>query len=280
MVQYLCSFFFDHKVHLNSLYWREGNITNEFWTLDEIGGKKMPDVPLFVITSANTFSAAEEFSYNMQTQKRALIVGQTSGGGANPGGTMGINEYLRVFIPTGKAINPITNTNWEGIGVIPKIETTIEGTFEKTHNLAKEAAQVFRNKTKENFTGLFMALNNEFEHYVEGKSDKGILEELTKCRDQNLLREQDINSLGYSYLLEHKKPKVAASIFKANTILFSNSPNTFDSYAESLMMNGDLNASIKNYQIAVKIAAKIEDPNLELYKNNLNAAESKLEIKN
>ncbi len=87
MVQYLCSYFFDQKLHLNSLYWREGNVTREFWTLDEVGGIKMPDVPLFVITSSRTFSGAEEFSYNMQTQKRATLVGQTTGGGANPGGT-------------------------------------------------------------------------------------------------------------------------------------------------------------------------------------------------
>ena len=85
MVQYLCSYFFDKKVHLNSLYYREGNRTTEFWTLDKVEGNKMPDVPLFVITSNKTFSAAEEFSYNMQTQNRATLVGQTSGGGANPG---------------------------------------------------------------------------------------------------------------------------------------------------------------------------------------------------
>ena len=113
------SYFFDQKLLLNSLYWREGDRTQEFWTLADVGGMKMPDVPLFVMTSNRTFSGAEEFSYNMQTQKRATLVGQTTGGGANPGGTMRINDNLSVFIPTGKAINPITKTNWEGVGVVP-----------------------------------------------------------------------------------------------------------------------------------------------------------------
>ncbi|HYF03080.1 MAG TPA: S41 family peptidase, partial [Patescibacteria group bacterium] len=67
MVQYLCSYFFDEKVHLNSIYHREGNWTKDYWTLEKVNGKKMPDVPLFVLTSNYTFSGAEEFSYNMQT---------------------------------------------------------------------------------------------------------------------------------------------------------------------------------------------------------------------
>jgi len=74
MVQYLCSYFFDKRVRLNSLYWREGNREDEFWTLDKVNGRKMPDIPLFVLTSGRTFSGADEFSYNMQTQKRATLV--------------------------------------------------------------------------------------------------------------------------------------------------------------------------------------------------------------
>ena len=148
MVQYLCSYFFDKHVHLNSLYWREGGRTEEFWTLDEVGGKKMPDVPLFVLTSNRTFSGAEEFSYNMQTQKRATLVGETTGGGANPGGRMPINDQLMVFIPTGKAINPITKTNWEGVGVVPEVKTTAEEALDKAHELAKTEAEKYRNSFK------------------------------------------------------------------------------------------------------------------------------------
>ena len=62
MVQYLCSYFFDKKLHLNSLYWREGDRTEEFWTLETVTGKKLPDVPLYILTSSYTFSGAEEFS--------------------------------------------------------------------------------------------------------------------------------------------------------------------------------------------------------------------------
>ena len=275
MVQYLCSFFFDKKVHLNSLYYREGDRTIEFWTLDKVGGIKMPDVPLFVITSDRTFSGAEEFSYNMQTQKRATLVGHTSGGGANPGGTMGINENLSVFIPTGKAINPITMTNWEGTGVVPEVKTTIEETLDKTHELAKVAAEAYRLKVKEKYSKLFMDLHSNLEHYTAGKSEEAILQGLTKCIDVNLFEEWNINILGYDYLMEHNSPKIAESIFRANTILYPNSANAFDSYAESLMLNGDLEASLKNYQKAVDIATENKDENLQLFIKNLESLKSK-----
>ena len=280
MVQYLCSFFFDQKLHLNSLYFRPSDETIEFWTLDEVGGAKMPDVPLFVMTSSRTFSGAEEFSYNMQTQKRATLVGQTTGGGANPGGTRGVNENLSVFIPTGKAINPITKTNWEGVGVVPEVKTTPEATMDKAHELAKQAAEEYRAKRKEKYSQLFMDLNNKLNHYVAGKSEEEILQSLTTCRDAKLLEEWNINMLGYEYLMEHKKPMIAESIFRANTILHPNSANVFDSYAEALMMRGDLKASLKNYEKAVALAVKNEDRDLELFKKNLANVKSKLKTSN
>lgn len=277
MVQYICSYFFDKKVHLNSLYFREGDRTIEFWTLDEVDGKKMSDIPLFVITSSKTFSGAEEFSYNMQTQKRATLIGQTSGGGANPGGTRGINEHLSVFIPTGKAINPITKTNWEGVGVVPEIKTTVEETLDKAHALAKKAAEDYRIKRQEKYTNIFMDLSSKLEQYTPGKSEEAILKSLTKCKNENILEEWNINMLGYDYLLEKKKPKIAKSIFKANTVLHPNSANVFDSYAETLLMEGEVESAVKNYKKAVEIATKNEDRDLELFKKNLKNAMQKME---
>ncbi len=276
MVQYLCSYFFDQKLLLNSLYWREGNSTQEFWTLDEVGGIKLNDVPLFIITSEKTFSGAEEFSYNMQTQKRATLVGQTTGGGANPGRSMNINDNLRIFIPMGRAINPITKTNWEGIGVIPEIETTFEDTYDKAIDLAQKAAESYRAKRKEIYSQLFMELNSNLDNYTIGKSDDIILPSLRKCKEAKLFDEDDINNLGYEYLLTNKKPKIAESILRANTILYPNSANAFDSYGESLMINGDLEASFKNYQRAVDIAVTNGDRDLNFFQKNLEKIKQKL----
>lgn len=275
MVQYLCSYFFDDHRHLNSLYWREGDVTEEFWTLDQVNGTKLPDVPLFVMTSNRTFSGAEEFSYNMQTQKRATLVGQTTGGGANPGGTMPINENLNVFIPTGRAINPITQTNWEGVGVVPEVKTTPEDTYQTTLDLAVEAAKNYRAKRNAQFTLLLEGLNSHLETYTSS-SEAAIYNQLKACQDAKLMDEDGINNLGYTYLMEKGKPKIAACIFKANTRLYPESANVYDSYAESLMANGDKEASVSNYEKAVALATSQEHPNLDLFKENLQAAKLKL----
>ncbi len=122
MVALVCSYLFGPEpVHLNDLYWREGNRTDEFWTRKELAGKRYLNKDVYVLTSKRTFSGAEEFTYNLKNLKRATIIGETTGGGAHPGGGFRLSEHFGMFIPTGRAISPITKTNWEGTGVTPDI---------------------------------------------------------------------------------------------------------------------------------------------------------------
>jgi len=122
MVALVCSYLFGPEpVHLNDLYWREGNRTDEFWTRKEVPGKRYLNKDVYVLTSKRTFSGAEEFTYNLKNLKRATIIGETTGGGAHPGGGFRISEHFGMFIPTGRAISPITKTNWEGTGVTPDV---------------------------------------------------------------------------------------------------------------------------------------------------------------
>ena len=144
MIRYVSSWFFAEPTHLNSLYWRVGERTQEFWTYEEIPGEKRPHVPIFVLTSSRTFSGAEEFSYNMQTQERGTLIGEVTGGGANPGGTVPLNERFEVFIPVGAAVNPITGTNWEGTGVTPHIEVPADEALDVALERAREAAEEYR----------------------------------------------------------------------------------------------------------------------------------------
>jgi hypothetical protein len=127
MVALICSYLFGPEpVHLNDLYWREGNRTEEFWTRKEVPGKRYLNKDVYVLTSKYTFSGAEEFTYNLKNLKRATIIGETTGGGAHPGMGVRINEHFNMFVPTGRAVSPITKTNWEGTGVKPDIEVPAE----------------------------------------------------------------------------------------------------------------------------------------------------------
>src|SRR5215210_1160551 len=127
MVALVCSYLFGAEpVHLNDLYWREGNRTDEFWTRKEVPGKRYLNKDVYVLTSKRTFSGAEEFTYNLKNLKRATIIGETTGGGAHPGGGFRINEHFGMFVPSGRAISPITKANWEGTGVTPDVSVPAE----------------------------------------------------------------------------------------------------------------------------------------------------------
>ncbi len=276
-VQYLCSYFFDKKVHLNSLYWRERDQTDEFWTMD-VKGKRLPDVPLFILTSDRTFSGAEEFSYNMQTQKRATLIGETTGGGANPGGGMPINDKMMVFIPTGRAINPITGTNWEGVGVVPEVKVPAGEALDKATEMAKEAAEKYRTRQKEKNKAMLTTFVESITAPEASISAETVYQNLKKCIEAGLLGEMEINIIGYEQMGKNKT-KAAEAVFAANTRLFPESANVYDSYGEALAANGKLEDSVKQYRQAVKLAKASGDPNLEMFSENLKKMESKLKRK-
>lgn len=258
MVQYVCSYFFSKKVHLNSLYWRQGDRTEEYWTI-EVPGKKRPDVPLFVLTSKFTFSGAEEFTYNMQTQKRATIVGEVTGGGANPGGGFPLPGNMTVFIPTGKAINPVTGTNWEGTGVEPEVLVPADSAFSDAYRLAIAAGKTYNDKIYEKGKEAVLAMNNGLKSIQaelnEGKKKDAfeiIINILDKSIESGIADEESLNNSGYMYL-GNEKHELAILIFKYNAYKYPESFNVFDSLGEAYMENGNNKAAIENYKKSLEL---------------------------
>jgi hypothetical protein len=118
----LLSHFLPPKTHLNDFVGRgdgEPKIENSTYT-SNVPGPRIT-APLFVLTSGETFSGGEECAYDVQALKRGTLIGAVTGGGANPGDTRRIDDHYMIFVPTERARNPITKTNWEGVGVKPDI---------------------------------------------------------------------------------------------------------------------------------------------------------------
>jgi C-terminal processing protease CtpA/Prc len=95
-----------------------------------------PDGLAFVLTSKNTFSGAEEFTYNLKNLKRATIVGETTGGGAHPLSGHRIDDHFMIGVPFARAVNPVSKTNWEGTGVEPDVSVKAPDALEKAQELA------------------------------------------------------------------------------------------------------------------------------------------------
>lgn len=120
MVGYLISHFVSADAKVYNTFKSRGPDRFEAPTA-EIKGKRRTEVPLYILTSGRTASAAEAFAYTLQAAKRATVVGAASAGGANPGAFYPIGEGLRLFVSGGSPVNPITGRNWEGTGVVPEV---------------------------------------------------------------------------------------------------------------------------------------------------------------
>jgi retinol-binding protein 3 len=138
MVAFMSSYFFSRPVHLSDIYEREQHATVESWTLPFVPGSRFVGKPVFILTSARTFSGAEEFAYDLQMLKRAIVVGEKSGGGAHPALSVRIGGRFEVAVPVARYINPVSGTNWEGRGVVPDLGVREEVAVQAAYRAALE----------------------------------------------------------------------------------------------------------------------------------------------
>ena len=137
----IASYLFDHPTHLIDIYNRKEDSTTQNWTLSYLPGPRLAKQPVFVLTSKRTFSGAEEFAFDLKNQKRATIVGETTGGGAHPVSGHVVADYFTVGVPFAKSLDPVTKTNWEGTGVEPDVKVPAADALATAEKLAMEKIQ-------------------------------------------------------------------------------------------------------------------------------------------
>jgi pimeloyl-ACP methyl ester carboxylesterase len=135
MVSQLGSYFFSVRTPFTTIENRIRDSTYVYWADPVKADGLYLSMPVYILTSHSTFSAAEDFSYSMQQAKRALIVGDTTGGGAHPARPFQLGQGFLINLPFAQSINPYSKTNWEGIGVRPDIPTESGGALEKAQEL-------------------------------------------------------------------------------------------------------------------------------------------------
>ena len=133
------SYFFKEETHMSDYINRDDGTTRQSWTMPVVPGPKLSDKRLYILVSHNTYSAGEDFTYNMQSQKRAIVVGETTGGGAHGTRSYRLNDHFSVSIPHVYSINPITHSDWEGKGVQPDITINKEDALRIAHIAALQS---------------------------------------------------------------------------------------------------------------------------------------------
>ena len=126
MVALVCSHLVDERTELTGIHFPAESRTEQWWTDSYVpapffGGHK----PVWVLIGPQTFSAAEAFSYHLQQQGRAVLVGEPTG--SNGAGRSGFDyryrvaEHLMFSVPSGLPVHPRSRANWETTGVHPEI---------------------------------------------------------------------------------------------------------------------------------------------------------------
>jgi C-terminal processing protease CtpA/Prc len=138
MVELLAGYLFDQQQELSGTYNRPSGIrthsTTPSWVPGRrFGGKK----PLYILISQKTFSAAEQFAYDLQAARRAVIVGETSGGGAHPFEYRRVGQHFMLWLPESRSVNPITGKDWQGSGVQPDVAVAADQALEQALKLAR-----------------------------------------------------------------------------------------------------------------------------------------------
>ncbi|WP_420553557.1 S41 family peptidase [Tenacibaculum aiptasiae] len=206
MMQLLSSYFFDKKpVLLSNFYERKNNTKTQLYSLTNLKGNRYKK-PVYVLTSKNTFSAAEAFTYTLKYLGKVTVVGEVTKGGANRTKRINLNDEFTISVPYIKPIHPKTKTNWEGVGVIPNIKTTKKDAFVKAYI---EAINQTVKKKKNSI------LNNIGYTFLQ---ERLIDEALIVFQENTKLFSNDANawdSLGEAYFMKQDKENALKSYEKA-----------------------------------------------------------------
>ena len=123
MLLLFCSYFYKKPTLLSTTYYTQEQLLEKSKTKAKVKGKKYLDKPVYILTSAHSFSAAEALAYHLQQSGKAIVVGDTTAGAANPAEMFVLNNNFLFFVPVGQEKSAFTGKNWEGTGVIPNLPT-------------------------------------------------------------------------------------------------------------------------------------------------------------
>lgn len=146
MLLLFCSYFFDQKTELYTTYFRHTNQTVHNQTQSKVPGQKYLRKKIYVLTSENTFSAAEGLAYFLQHYKLAEIIGEKTAGAANPVEHFIIQNQYLLLVPAGKITASVNHKNWEHKGIIPDQEVKAENALQKAH--ARALKNILQTNTK------------------------------------------------------------------------------------------------------------------------------------
>ena len=250
----LSSFFLEPSTQLNSWYSREDDFMTEFWTFEEPGARQLAGVPLFVLTSGRTFSAAESFAYDMKARERATIIGDPTKGGAHSVDLYTIDDQFEIYISTARAINPVTGGNWEGTGVIPDVPVPSGSALDTALVLARKAAAEYakakEEKLKSAVEEMQILMDRAEMLFRDNDNDEAsaALDSLFRIAgERGLVNEFFIDVLAYNYFSKEDE-QILYAILKKKVEHFPTSPTAHATLGYAYFKNDKKESAIASYE--------------------------------
>lgn len=136
MSHYLFSHFFEATPRPTIRVMRREQEPTTAMSHGTVGGPRRTDVPLYVLTSAGTASAAEEFSFVLRNQKRATIVGNRTAGAGRMVTSVPVGHGFTARISITRVFDASTGVEWEREGIEPHVAVAPEAALEAAHEAA------------------------------------------------------------------------------------------------------------------------------------------------
>ncbi len=262
-VAFIAGYFFSEPTLLQRIVFPRSGRADETWAAPRAGGPDLSDVPLFILTSEDVFSAGEAFTYGLQAQGRATVVGTRTRGGAHLTRSYRIEPGFDVYVPIGRSVNPATGGTWEGTGVVPDVATDADGALDAALALARPAAEKRRTARESEDRALALDVEGKLLEAV-GRYGRGTEEQAAESLRRALelgfeggvLTEDMVNDVGY-YCLEQGITPAAVETFRFNVEHFPASPNAHDSLGEALVANGDVEGAEAAYRRALELNPRL-----------------------
>jgi tetratricopeptide (TPR) repeat protein len=259
MGDFLSSYFLPHPTQLTGAYYREGNGTQESWTSKAIEGERMLDVPLFLLTSKNTFSAAEYFAYDMKVRKRATLIGDSTKGGANDSQYFRLDDQFEMYLSVGMGINPVTKTNWEGVGVIPDVLVPASSALDTAIVLARAAAEEFGKRKEAKLKSAVHTMETLLDRAEKlygtkkDRSAKAALDSMFAIGKQFALITEFFNYVLASEYFGTENRPILIAILKKSIELFPRSASAYETLATTYYDYGQKDLALQQYRKALQL---------------------------
>jgi len=263
---YLSSYFLPHPTQLSSSYSREDDSLTESWTRKDIGMDPRTDIPLFILTGPRTFSAAESFAYDLQSRKRATIVGEPTKGGAHSVDVFRVDDQFEFYISTARAISPVTGGNWEGTGVLPDVTVSAAAALDQAVALARGAGEAYGRAKEARLKKAVVEMQSHLDRaeklYRESRSKdaKASLDALFRiAAEAGLVSEFFIDVFAYNYR-SGENDQILLAILNKNIEFFPHSTTAFGRLGWYYASKGDKELALRYLKKA--LALNPEDRNI------------------